>query len=113
MADDDGDVVLPLEHLDTSPGDPRPHRVATVDREDIVVVAMEHRHVAAAPSVHAIHAPFHRLRTPAYHVVQAVPCSTVGVAHECIHHVGPYPVPTTTERYIIHHSRHLVTSSCS
>lgn len=115
LADDDGDVVLLLEHLDASPGDPGRQVIAAVDGEELVVAPVEHPHLAPQLLPHRLQVALHLLRAGADDVVQGVPCRVVRVAHEHLDHERPHPAQLHVLTIIISASQPLeisCTESC-
>lgn len=84
-ADDDGEVVGAVDDLDAGAWDLGPHRVAALDRQELVAPPVVHRDVAPELIPHDVQVPVDLARAAADDVVQRVPGSVVSVAEEPVH----------------------------
>ena len=91
LADDDGDVVLVVVDGDPRPGHPGPDGERALDGEQLVVAAVEERHLAGELGGDDVQVGAHLAGAEAHDVVQGVPRRVVGVAHERLDQERPHP----------------------
>lgn len=92
--DDDGDVVLAVDHLDVGARDLGLHRVAAAHGEELVVAAVVDGDAAGKLGPDSLEALVDLAGAAADDVVEGVPRGDVGVAEEAVHQVSPHPAPS-------------------
>ncbi|KIO99804.1 hypothetical protein QP38_0003 [Levilactobacillus brevis] len=89
--DDDGDVVLAVDHLDAGARDLGLHRVAAAHGEELVVAAVVDGDPAGELVPDDLEPLVDLAGAAADDVVEGVPGGDVGVAEEAVHQVSPHP----------------------